>query len=68
MEQYEEETRQHIETIQQSVSANEQLKKSIVDVYKTQITNENRALQELIDLRKKSLSAKKSYYDYNRTL
>mgnify|MGYP006874847965 CR=1 FL=1 len=28
----------------------------------------NSALQELIDLRKKSLSAKKSYYDYNRTL
>jgi len=44
MEQYEEETRQHIETIQQSVSANEQLKKSIIDVYKTQITNENKAL------------------------
>lgn len=67
-EEYDELSRQHIENIQQTVSSNEQLKKSIIEVYKAQVTNENKALQELISLRKQALQSKKAYYDYNKTL
>jgi len=37
-------------------------------LYKTQISNENDALQKVISLRKDALSAKKAYYDYDKNL
>ena len=67
-QQYTEESQEHIKSVQDMVKANQSLKKSIIDVYKTQVSNENKALQDLISLRKSALSAKKSYYDYNKTL
>lgn len=68
LEKFEEESRKHINTIQSSVTAYDKLKDSIVDLYKTQLTNENKALQELIKKRQDALKAKKSYYDYDKSL
>lgn len=59
-QKYNEESEEMIKSIQDTVRANNALEKSITDVYKTQIQNENKALQDLIQLREKSLSAKKS--------
>ena len=60
LEKFEEESKKHINTIQSSVTAYDKLKDSIVDLYKTQLTNENKALQELIKKRQDALKAKKS--------
>jgi len=40
----------------------------LADMYIDQITAENDALQDLISARKDALSAKKEYYDYDKTL
>lgn len=68
LETFNETSRDYIGIIQQSVQAVDGYKDAIVDLYKTQITNENDALQKVISLRKDALSAKKAYYDYDRTL
>ena len=65
---YNDTSREYIEIIQQSASAVAGYKDSLVDLYKTQITNENNLLQENINRRKEALQAKKSYYDYDKTL
>lgn len=68
LETFNETSREYIDTIQSSVTAVGGYKDAIIELYKTQITNENAALQDSIDLRKKALSAKKSYYDFDKTL
>ena len=68
LEDYEETSRNHVETIQKLVDGNQNLKKSIIDTYKTQITNENNALVDLINKRKEAYDAKKKYYDYDKQL
>ena len=40
----------------------------LADIYIDQITKENDILQDLIQSRKEALSAKKEYYDYDKTL
>lgn len=67
-EKYTEESQNYISAIQKSASSVETYKNAIVDLYKTQITNENKALTDLIDKRKDALSAKKSYYEYDKTI
>ena len=52
LEKFNEESREYIKTIQSSVEAVEGYKDTIVDMYKTQIQNENSALQELINKRR----------------
>ena len=68
LQDYEETSRNHVETIQKLVDGNQSLKKSIIDTYKTQITNENNALVDLINKRKEAYDAKKKYYDYDKQL
>ena len=68
LETFNETSREYIDTVQQSVTAVDGYKEAIIEMYKTQITNENDALQKTISLRKDALSAKKAYYDYDKTL
>lgn len=68
LETYNDTSREYIGIIQQSVQAVDGYKDAIVELYKTQITNENAALQDTIDLRKKALAAKKAYYDYDKNI
>lgn len=65
---YNERSRDYIDTIKSSISAIEDYKDALVDLYKTQITKENDALQESITLRKEALNKKKDYYDFDRQL
>lgn len=67
-EEYDEQSRNMVETIQKLVESNENYKDSLVDLYKTQISNEEAALQKLITARKEALSQKKAYYDYDKSL
>lgn len=60
LEDYNEQSREYVKIIQQSVTQTEGYKDSIADLYKTQIQNENKALNDLIDKRKSALQAKKA--------
>ena len=60
LDKYNETSREYIEIIQNSVKSVQQYNDAITDLYKTQITNENAALQETISLRKKALQSKKA--------
>lgn len=68
LDKYNETSREYIEIIQNSVKRVQQYNDAITELYKTQITNENAALQETISLRKKALQSKKAYYDYDKQL
>ena len=68
LETYNETSREYVKTIQSGVTQVEGYKDALVDMYKTQITNENKALQDVISKRKEALSAKKAYYDYDKKL
>lgn len=68
LDSYNERSRDYIDTIKSSISAIEDYKDALVDLYKTQITKENDTLQESINLRKEALSKKKDYYDYDKQL
>lgn len=52
LETLNESSRDYINTIQSSVTAVGGYKDAIIELYKTQITNENDALQKTIELRK----------------
>ena len=67
-EEYEEQSRVFIEGIQNAVKSIEDYKDVLIDLYSEQLKIENDALQENIENRKKALQAKKSYYDYDKTL
>ena len=68
LETYNETSREYVKTIQSGASQVESYKDALVEMYKTQITNENKALQDVISKRKEALSAKKAYYDYDKKL
>lgn len=68
LEEYNEQSREYVKVVQQSVTQTEGYKDSIADLYKTQIQNENKALNDLIGKRKEALQAKKAYYDYDKQL
>ena len=65
-EEYEEYSRNMVETIQKLVENTENYKDALVDLYKTQISNENEALQKNIKLRQDALSKQREYYDYQK--
>lgn len=67
-EKYNEEVKAQIGIIQDSASAMFDYQQKLADMYIDQITAENDALQDLISARKDALSAKKEYYDYDKTL
>lgn len=60
LETYNETSREYVKTIQSGVTQVEGYKDALVDMYKTQITAENKALIDLIDKRKSALAAKKA--------
>lgn len=65
-EEYNETSREYVETIQKLVENTENYKDALIDMYKTQIQNENNAIQKNIDLRKEALAQQKAYYDYQK--
>ena len=68
LDEYNQYTREHTEIIQQEAKNLKGYKKQIVDMYKTQITNETNAIKKLIDAQKELLSTRKEYHDYDRNL
>lgn len=67
-DEYNEQSREFIEILQNSVNAIQDYKDSLVDLYITQEEKQNELLQEEIDLRQEALDKKKSYYDYDKQL
>ena len=68
LEKYNEELDAQIDIIQDASGAIFDYQQKLADMYIDQITAENDALQDLISARKDALSAKKEYYDYDKTL
>lgn len=68
LEEYNERSREYVETIHSLVAGTQDYKDAVVDLYKTQITNETNALEKVISLRRDALSAKRAYYEYDKTL
>ena len=68
LDEYNEKSKQLLDSIQQESTALSELKQNMLDMYETQIKKENDLLQENIDKRKDALSAKEKYYDYDKTL
>ena len=67
-EKYNEELEAQIDVIQDAASSLFDYQTKLADMYIDQITAENEALQDLISARKDALSAKKEYYDWDKTL
>ena len=59
---------EYTQNIQNEVSQIDDLKESILSIYKTQLETENDLLQENIQKRKEALQAKEDYYNYDKTL
>lgn len=68
LDEYNTKSREYIGIIQQQVSNVETYKTALSDMYKTQITNENKALQDYINKRKESLQVEKKYHDYQKSI
>ena len=68
LEKYNEELDAQIDIIQDASGAMFDYQQKLANMYIDQITAENDALQDLIQARKEALSAKKEYYDYDKTL
>lgn len=68
LETYNEESREYVKIIQNAATATQGYKSAIVDMYKTQVTNENESLQDLIKLRSEALDKKREYYEYDKRL
>ena len=67
-EEYNEALDEQIKIIQDASSSLYDDQTKLADIYIDQITKENDILQDLIQSRKEALSAKKEYYDYDKTL
>lgn len=57
-----------LDTIRDSVSATEDYKNELIDLYITQMEKENDYLQKIITKRKEALKAKADYYDYDKKI
>ena len=68
LEKYNEELDAQIDIIQDASGSMFDYQQKLADMYIDQITAENDALQDLISARKDALSAKKEYYDWDKTL
>ena len=68
LDEYNEQSRQYVEGIQNAVKDVEDYKDALVDLYKQQLEKENELLDKNIEKRKEALSNKKSYYDFDKTI
>ena len=68
LDEYNEQSRQYVEGIQNAVKDVENYKDALVDLYKQQLEKENELLDKNIEKRKEALSNKKSYYDFDKTI
>lgn len=68
LDEYNEQSREYIKSIQDAVSAVDNYKSALIDMYKQQLEAENDTLQKTIDKRKEALQAKKDYYSYDKTI
>ena len=59
LDEYNEQSRQYVEGIQNAVKDVENYKDALVDLYKQQLEAENKTLQDNISKRKEALQAKK---------
>ena len=66
--EYEQKQREFLDAIRSSSEAVDDYRDSIIDLYKSQMTEENKYLKKSIDVRKEALSAKKEYYDYDKRI
>ncbi|MBR1694058.1 MAG: hypothetical protein IJ709_01450, partial [Selenomonas sp.] len=66
--QHNELSQEYVQIIQDSAGAVSKYEDALVSMYRTQIQNETDLLNKNIQARKDALSAKKSYYDYDRTI
>lgn len=67
-DEYNEKSREYIEVIQDAVSANKDYNDSIVEIYKNQITKQNEALQDYIDIRQEANQKDQEAYEYQKKL
>lgn len=67
-EKYKEKSRQLIETIQGLVDNTQNWRQELIDLYNTQIQNQNSALQENISLLRDASQAQREYYEYSKRL
>lgn len=67
-DEYLEKQREYQSVIRDSISSVEDYKDELVDLWVNQAEKRNEVLQEEIDLRKKALSEKKEYHDYDKKL
>ena len=68
VDEYNETSREYVETIQNLAKATVDYEDQVAQVYEKQITNENNLLQELISSRKEALQSKKEYYEYDKKI
>ena len=68
LDEYNEKSEEYCAGIRDSIKDVSDYEDALTDLYMTQMRTENEALQEIIDKRKEALQAKKSYYDYDKTL
>lgn len=68
LDEYNEKSEEYCAGIRDSIKDVSDYEDALTDLYMTQMQAENEALQEVIDKRKEALQAKKSYYEYDKTL
>ena len=68
LDEYNEKSEEYCAGIRDSIKDVSDYEDALTDLYMTQMRTENEALQEVIDKRKEALQAKKSYYEYDKTL
>ena len=68
LDEYNEKSEEYCAGIRDSIKDVSDYEDALTDLYMTQMRTENEALQEVIDKRREALQAKKSYYEYDKTL
>ena len=68
LDEYEDATKDAISNINKASKSLYSSQQNMLKAYEDQITKVNKSLQDNIDKRKDALSAKKDYYDYDKTL
>lgn len=68
LDEYTEESREHMDAIRDGVSAYQDLRDSIVDLYLEALEKENELLQENIEKRREAIQRQQDYYSYQKTI
>ena len=68
LDEYEDATKDAVSNINKASKSLYSSQQNMLKAYEDQITKVNKSLQDNIDKRKDALSAKKDYYDYDKTL